>query len=68
MLKNMGRWDQAARLFLGILFLIAVFFHLVTGRGGLLLAALGIYLLFTALLRHCPLYQQLKFSTNKPRK
>ncbi|RQD76106.1 MAG: DUF2892 domain-containing protein [Candidatus Syntrophonatronum acetioxidans] len=65
MLKNVGRWDQAARFILGILFILMVLFHLVVGRPGLFLAALGIYLLFTSLLQHCPLYQQLGFSTKK---
>lgn len=65
MLKNMGRWDQVARFVLGGSFLVLVTLNLVVGRPGLFLAALGIYLLFTALLQHCPLYKQLGFSSRK---
>ncbi|UNC93435.1 YgaP family membrane protein [Candidatus Contubernalis alkaliaceticus] len=65
MLKNVGRIDQVIRFSVGLVVLFLTFWGRVHGRLGLLLAALGIYLLMSALLQYCPFYRLLKFSTGK---
>lgn len=65
MLKNIGRWDQVIRFSVGLGMLLLTLLGWVHGRPGLFLAALGIYLLITALLQHCPFYRLIQFTTVK---
>jgi len=62
--RNIGKIDQVLRLSLGLLLVLLVILNVQTGRLGLFLAASGLYLLGTSLLRYCPFYHLIKYSTH----
>lgn len=63
MIKNIGRLDQGVRFSAGMIMLFLTLLGMVHGRLALFLAALGIYLIITAVLQHCPFYRLLRFSS-----
>jgi hypothetical protein len=65
MKRNEASWDRVIRVVLAALFAYLYFAGIVTGGLGILLLALGIVFLVTAIVGFCPLYSVFKFSTLK---
>lgn len=64
---NVGRWDRAVRLILGILLLAGKVAGLgaLAGTAGTVLAIVGIVLVFSGVVGSCPLYSLTGLSTNR---
>ncbi len=69
MIKNIGSPDRIARLVVGVLLLMLVFFSgmplLASGLWKGIFSIVGLVLIGTALMRFCPLYRLLGVNTCK---
>lgn len=61
----MGLADRTIRLLLAVAFAGMYFTHLVNGIWGIVVFALSLIFLLTALVRFCPLYFPFHINTNK---
>lgn len=62
---NMGSTDRTLRIIVGVLFLLSVLMGWVAGALAVILAALGVIFIATAIIRFCPLYLPLGLNTCK---
>ncbi len=65
MVRNVGGWDRAIRVFVGILALAAMF-DVGGGAASWILAVVAAIGLATGFSGYCPLYGVLHFSTHRP--
>lgn len=63
MKKNVGTVDSTIRIVAAIILLILFFTHVVHGTLGIIFLIVGLILLFTGLIRYCPLYGLFKCDT-----
>jgi hypothetical protein len=63
MKRNLSDIDRIVRVVLAALFGYLYFAGIATGALGVILALLGVILLFTSVVSFCPLYAMLKLST-----
>lgn len=63
MLRNIGRWDRALRILVGV----ALLTFALSGESTTWWALIGVVPLGTGLTGHCPLYQALHVSTARRR-
>ena len=63
MKPNLSNLDRTIRIIVAALFAYLYFGGIVTGVLGIVLAALGVVFVLTAIIGYCPLYTLFKFST-----
>lgn len=63
MKPNLSNLDRTIRIIVAALFAYLYFGGIVTGVLGIVLAALGVVFVLTAIVGYCPLYTLFKFST-----
>lgn len=63
MKSNLSNLDRTIRVVVAALFAYLYFGGIVTGVLGIVLAALGVVFVLTAIVGYCPLYTLFKFST-----
>ena len=64
---NVGGWDRALRILVGLLLLVGKLAGLqaLAGTAGTVLAIVGLVLLFSGVVGSCPLYSLSGLSTNR---
>ncbi len=65
MKPNLSNLDRAVRVVVAALFAYLYFAGIVTGPVGLVLLAVGVVFVLTAIVGYCPLYAMFKFRTLK---
>ncbi len=65
MKPNLSNLDRAVRIVVAALFADLYFAGIVTGPVGLVLLAVGVVFVLTAIVGYCPLYAMFKFRTLK---
>ena len=65
MKKNVGSIDKIVRYLLALIIVVLYFTHVITGTLGIILLALAVVFVVTALLGFCPIWWSVKLSTLK---
>jgi len=65
MKKNVGSIDKIVRYLLAVIIAVLYFTHVITGTLGIILLALAVVFVVTALLGFCPIWWSVKLSTLK---
>lgn len=65
MKSNIGSTDKIIRILLAIVIAVLYFTKVISGTTGIILLALGVILLLTALINFCPIWAMLGINTEK---
>ncbi len=65
MKSNIGTTDKIVRILLAIVIAVLYFTKVISGTPGIILLALGVILLLTALINFCPIWAMLGINTKK---
>jgi len=65
MKSNIGSTDKIIRILLAIVIAVLYFTNVISGTTGIILLALGVILLLTALINFCPIWAMLSINTKK---